>query len=106
MAALKSCVECGAPSTTRRCKRHGGTDRSPSSQATGHRRHKERRAQLIAEAQASGEPIVCSICGEGIEDLDQAEADHVVPLALRGADDLSNYALAHRSCNRAKGARG
>lgn len=54
-----------------------------------------------------GEPP-CSICGNPIDYtlpyLDPGEyvVDHVVPLNRGGADDLSNAAAAHRSCNRAK----
>ncbi len=53
----------------------------------------------------------CHICGQPIDYslpyLDPGEfvVDHVIPLAKGGADDISNKAAAHRSCNRSKGAR-
>ena len=53
----------------------------------------------------------CGICGEPIDYtlpyLDPGEfvVDHIVPLSKGGADTLANKQAAHRSCNRAKGAR-
>ena len=53
----------------------------------------------------------CHICGKPIDydlpHLDPGEyvVDHVVPLALGGADDITNKAAAHRKCNAAKSAR-
>ena len=53
----------------------------------------------------------CHICGKAIDyslsfpDQECFVVDHVVPLALGGADALDNKRAAHRSCNRAKGAR-
>lgn len=45
----------------------------------------------------------CYICGQGQDALDPWEVEHVKPKALGGSDELDNLALAHRSCNRAKG---
>ena len=53
----------------------------------------------------------CAICGEPIDYtlpyLDPGEfvVDHIVPLSKGGADRIENKQAAHRSCNRAKGAR-
>ena len=45
----------------------------------------------------------CYICGQGRDNHDPWEIEHVKPRAFGGADDLDNLALAHYSCNRAKG---
>ncbi len=53
----------------------------------------------------------CWLCGQEIDYslpyLDRMEfvVDHVVPLTADGTDDITNKRAAHRSCNRAKGAR-
>ena len=53
----------------------------------------------------------CHICGQPIDyTLDHLDPmsfviDHVVPLAKGGADDASNVAAAHRTCNSTKRAR-
>ena len=59
---------------------------------------KAQRARLY-EAHAG----VCHICGEPIDlDTDRMEVEHVVPLALGGADEWSNVRPAHASCHAAK----
>ena len=45
----------------------------------------------------------CYICDQGQDAHDPWEVEHVKPRALGGSDELDNLALAHRSCNRAKG---
>lgn len=45
----------------------------------------------------------CYICRQGRDNQDPWEIEHVKPRALGGTDELDNLALAHRSCNRAKG---
>lgn len=47
----------------------------------------------------------CYLCGQGPIQGDPFEIEHRKPRAARGPDDLDNLALAHRSCNRAKGTR-
>lgn len=47
--------------------------------------------------------VACYICGQGQDAHDPWEVEHVKPRALGGSDELDNLALAHRSCNRAKG---
>lgn len=46
---------------------------------------------------------MCYLCGEHIDNRKHASVDHVVPLARGGADDESNYDLAHIKCNNDKG---
>lgn len=45
----------------------------------------------------------CYICGQGRDHHDPWQIEHVKPKKFEGTDDLDNLALAHRSCNRAKG---
>lgn len=40
----------------------------------------------------------CAYCGNHIS-LDEMQVDHIKPLALGGADDISNFAPACRMCN-------
>lgn len=61
----------------------------------------ERAATIAAIAMRDGGS--CYICGQGQDAHDPWEIEHVKPKALGGTDDLGNLALAHRSCNRAKG---
>ena len=44
----------------------------------------------------------CSICGKHLSDND-ISIDHIIPISLGGASDLSNCRLTCRSCNRKKG---
>ena len=45
----------------------------------------------------------CYLCGQGPDSDDPLEIEHVKPRRAGGTNDLSNLALAHRSCNRTKG---
>lgn len=49
--------------------------------------------------------LQCALCRNPITDLKEAELDHRVPLSKGGSDDPSNLQLAHRACNRTKGAK-
>lgn len=45
----------------------------------------------------------CFICGEPIDcHFQEPNIDHIIPLANRGKDDPSNFALTHASCNKSK----
>ena len=46
----------------------------------------------------------CSICKTLVARWEDLSIDHIDPY-IRGKTDLSNGAIAHRSCNSAKGAR-
>lgn len=46
----------------------------------------------------------CAICGKWIL-AEDVVIDHRIPLSRGGADDVSNWQLAHRSCNSSKGNR-
>jgi 5-methylcytosine-specific restriction endonuclease McrA len=45
----------------------------------------------------------CYLCHQTADPDDPLEIEHVKPRYAGGSDDLSNLALAHRSCNRTKG---
>jgi len=58
----------------------------------------QRRARDVLERDRG----ICHLCGLAGAD----QADHLVPLAEGGTDDMSNMAAAHRLCHQAKGRRG
>lgn len=43
---------------------------------------------------------VCHICSTGIRAGEAWDVSHVIPLELGGADDASNWDIAHRKCHR------
>lgn len=46
---------------------------------------------------------VCHICGEVINAArERFEVEHVIPIGLGGADDVTNWRPAHQSCHRDK----
>lgn len=45
----------------------------------------------------------CYICHQEGDPSDPWQVEHVKPRAAGGTDELDNLALAHASCNRAKG---
>ena len=45
---------------------------------------------------------ICHICGAKIHAGETWEREHIIPLAMGGADDESNIAPAHVKCHRAK----
>lgn len=45
----------------------------------------------------------CFICQKNIDlDVQETDVDHVIPLANKGKDVKSNFALTHAPCNRSK----
>jgi 5-methylcytosine-specific restriction endonuclease McrA len=48
---------------------------------------------------------VCGICGESVEMTSRWEVDHIVPISKGGSHCYANVQLAHRRCNRSKGAK-
>lgn len=52
---------------------------------------------------ASIQSCKCYICQKDIDlEIQETDVDHIVPLANKGKDDKSNFALTHASCNRSK----
>jgi 5-methylcytosine-specific restriction protein A len=46
---------------------------------------------------------VCSLCTGTIDPVKEAwEIEHVIPLAMGGVDEASNWELAHAKCHKAK----
>lgn len=46
---------------------------------------------------------ICHLCGSKIDAVrEKWEREHVIPLAMGGADEPSNQRPAHKSCHRAK----
>ena len=45
----------------------------------------------------------CNICGKRVAKMSEAEFDHTRAHSKRGATNLSNVKIVHRSCNRIKG---
>lgn len=60
---------------------------------TGNRRYRRNRAIVLAKSD------VCHLCGKPGADT----ADHVVPYAYGGTDDVSNLRPAHKRCNSKRG---
>lgn len=52
---------------------------------------------------ASIQNNICFICGKKIDlDIQETNIDHIVPLANKGSDSKSNFAITHASCNKSK----
>ena len=96
----RGCPDYAVPGGAR-CRTHGGKA-TPSGQVTQTWRWRRFRRSLIA---SSPRPWVCGICGLRIESESQIEIDHRVPVSAGGDPwKRSNCQLAHRRCNRQKGA--
>ncbi len=48
---------------------------------------------------------ICGICREPVDVQSNWELDHIIPLSKRGPHSYANIQLAHRRCNRSKGAK-
>lgn len=51
------------------------------------------------------EIIVCGICEQVIEDIEDLSIDHIIPLSRGGSNEDDNLQPAHRRCNWQKGNR-
>jgi len=66
---------------------------------------KEQRQDLVDRLRKTQNSL-CYVCQEVINpQVHKIDIDHIIALARGGADDESNWALAHDSCNRSKGTR-
>jgi len=73
------------------------------------RRRRSRLASVESEPFSRTEIInrdhrMCHICGKLVED--DLELDHLIPISQGGPDTRANVKVAHRECNRRKGATG
>lgn len=59
--------------------------------------------RAIRSKQVTSSATICAICGEGERVFDPFEADHIIPIAHGGSDELENLRAVHRSCNRKRG---
>ena len=57
------------------------------------------RARVFDKAQG-----LCHLCGGKIDVADKWDVDHILALALGGADNESNFAPAHKKCHQRKSA--
>lgn len=66
-----------------------------------------RRAQAVRASLAESLPVACWRCGRLVTEADEWDVGHVVELDLDpdSAYDPGSYAVEHRRCNRAAGAR-
>ena len=102
----RSCARCGAELSlvTRNADgRLAMSNRRLCSSCSQRTPLRPARLKLIARGDRN-----CSICGGLIDvglkypdDL-SASVDHIIPRSLGGADEISNYAIAHLKCNRDK----
>ena len=96
MAASRACL-CG--STT--CSHRRGGRRKPGTYGG---QYQTNRAVLLARWVRDPETR-CYYCGLRAKTDDPWETDHIIPVVQGGNDHISNLRPAHRSCNRAAGAR-
>ncbi|MGB6838515.1 MAG: DUF262 domain-containing protein [Dehalococcoidia bacterium] len=54
---------------------------------------------------SSDERHLCHICGRTVREFDQYEPDHVEPHGVGGKTKIENARIAHRECNRQRGAK-
>ena len=95
---------CGAflyPGCGRIVYHPAGSNRCPA-----HPKPKARtRRYFKAAKQVRDNAVICHICKKPFDDPnDPPVADHVLPRAYGGGDEITNLAPAHRSCNGRKGA--
>lgn len=58
---------------------------------------------IVAPLVAAG--VGCCRCGRPILPGQKWDVDHILPRALGGGEDATNYGAAHAACNRAEGGR-
>jgi 5-methylcytosine-specific restriction endonuclease McrA len=98
----RACLVCGKPVKGTRCRRcQTAYDRQRNAQrGTTTERGYGATWQAISRAVLERDGYVCRYCGGPAK-----TADHVIPKALGGTDDMSNLVAACRRHNSAKGAR-
>lgn len=63
---------------------------------------KEHKQAIWDMGVKNGGAVTCSVCGQPILDIDDAEVDHIVPYSKGGKTELDNGQLLHQHCNRVK----
>lgn len=114
----KPCEGCGAIGSFYHHRKFCGDCRAERRRAHWRRKNAARRGAKVKGANFSIEHVGdrdgwrCHLCGKRVNpsivnpDPRAPTIDHLIPIADGGLDELSNVALAHRSCNCARGARG
>lgn len=69
--------------------------------ATKKERKRQHRDAVMAELRLR-DAGCCWLCGKPVP-VDQESIEHLTPLSRGGANDLANFALAHRRCNQMMG---
>lgn len=59
------------------------------------------RSDQLSRAVVAAKGNICHLCGQPI--LGRVSADHIVPVAMGGSDDVSNLAPSHLRCNVKRG---
>lgn len=98
MTNLHACLDCGAPSPTRRCDACQARKPKPvrsSTRHTGNARYRRLRAEALDR-----DHHTCVYCGRPA-----GEVDHVIPVAAGGTNTSHNLVAACQACNRRKGAK-
>ena len=58
----------------------------------------------ICEMQIETHTAYCCLCGKLIKKKNEYNIEHLQPLSRKGANDISNWRIAHKKCNSQKGA--
>lgn len=83
---------------------------SQNNQESVRRRSRERQARVerwvpsreLRQRLFSEQAGLCALCGTPIEDMEDAEVEHLTPAVRGGSNHYTNLALAHLTCNREK----
>lgn len=114
----KPCEGCGEMGSFFHHRRFCGNCRAERRQAHWRRKNAVRRGAKVKGAKFTLRQVAerdgwkCHLCGRQVNpkltdpDPRSATIDHLVPVSAGGLDELPNVALAHRSCNCARGAKG
>lgn len=70
-----------------------------------HRESQRNRAKCTREYLWRHRQHKCGICKGKIDRIENAEVDHIIPIARGGQHRPRNVQLTHRACNQWKGAR-
>lgn len=114
----KSCEGCGEIGSFYKHRKFCDACRAIRRRAHWRRKNAVRRGAKVKGEKFTLEQVghrdgwKCHLCGKRVNptianpDPRAPTIDHLIPVTAGGIDELSNVALAHRSCNCARGARG
>lgn len=58
----------------------------------------------ICEMQIETQTAYCCLCGKLIKKKNEYNIEHLYPMSRGGANNVSNWRIAHKTCNSKKGA--